>query len=120
MDDYVVVVIRLKAGEDLLAILNGELDNRVLIEHPYYVTYDPSCGNVTMIPYCPLTDEFYFEINRSEINFLVTASRDIATKFLSMVSAAIQVPEAIGEDYTADDVGDLTVANMQLGNTTKH
>lgn len=116
-----VVVIRLKSGEELLAILTGEIDNRVRIEHPYYATVNPASGSVTMIPYCPLTDEIHFELNRSDINFLVTATEEIALKFSNMINAVTQEPEIIGEDRTSDLVSsDVTIANIIPGNTTKH
>lgn len=116
-----VVVIRLKAGEELLAILNGEVDNKVMIEHPYYVTVNPDSGSVRMVPYCPLTDEIYFELNRSDISFLVTANQEIALKFSNMIHTSTQEPEVIGEDHTSDLVSsDVTLANIIPGNTTKH
>lgn len=119
--DNCVVVIRLKAGEEILAVLNGEKDNKVMIEHPYYVTVNPASGSVTMIPYCPLTDEVYFELSRSDINFLVTANEDIALKFSNMINYSNQEPEIIGEDHTSDIVSsDVTIANIIPGNTTKH
>jgi hypothetical protein len=120
MDDC-VVVIRLKSGEELLAILTGEIDNRVKIEHPYYVTISPASGSVTMVPYCMLTDEIHFELNRSDINFLVTANGEIALKFMNMINTATQEPIIIGEDRTSDLVSsDVTIANIIPGNTTKH
>jgi hypothetical protein len=116
-----VVVIRLKSGDELLAILTGEIDNRVMIEHPYYVTVNPASGSVTMIPYCPLTDEIYFELSRPDINFLVTANQEIALKFSNMINSVNQEPEVIGEDRTSDLVSsDVTIANIIPGNTTKH
>lgn len=116
-----VVVIRLRTGEELLSILNGELDNKVRIEHPYYVTVNPASGNVRMVPYCPLTDEIHFELQRSDINFLVVANEDIASKFLNMINTPISEPEVIGEDHTSDLVSsDVTIANIIPGNTTKH
>lgn len=120
MDDC-VVVIRMKSGEELLAILVGELDNRVKIEHPYYVTVNQGSGSISMIPYCPLTDEIMFEISKSDINFLVTASDHIATKFMAMANATLTEPELVGEDHTSDLVNsDITLANIIPGNTTKH
>ena len=116
-----VVVIRMKAGEEILAILVGELDNRVKIEHPYYVTVNAGSGNISMLPYCPLTDEYMFEINRSDINFLVTASEQVATRFISMVDATLSQPQLVGEDHTSDLISsDVTLANIIPCNTTKH
>ena len=119
--DSCVVVVRLRTGDEILAILNGELDNRVRIEHPYFVKINPS-GSVTMYPYCPLTDEVHFELERADINFLAVANDEIATKFMRMISVPMHdEPEVIGEDHTSDLVSsDVTIANIIPGNTTKH
>lgn len=80
-----VVVIRLLSGEDIIAILAGELEDVIRIEHPYFVKYSSALGSVTMAPYCAFTDEVFFELDRKRIDFLVTANDDIAPKFLTMV-----------------------------------
>ena len=102
MIDY-VVVIRTKRGDEILAILNGEMDGIVKTEHPYYVRYNPATSNLAMVPYCPLTDEKYFEFNRDNIEFLVTANRDISAKFIRMVDAAENMINAQARDFLEEE-----------------
>lgn len=88
MNDY-VVTFRMISGEDILAVIVGELDGIVRVEHPHIVKYYPNDGGyLTMIPYCTLTDETYFEFRRDDIKFLVTASEQIASKFLTMIATS--------------------------------
>ena len=85
-----VVVIRTKSGDDLLAILVGELEGIIRTEHPFYVKYNVTQGNFTMVPYCSLSNETYFEFRQDSIEFIVTANFEITSKFLRMVDAYVQ------------------------------
>lgn len=88
MNDY-VVTFRMKDGVDILAVIIGELNGVVRVEHPHIVKYYPNDGGyLTMIPYCTLTDETYFEFPKDEMKFLVTASEQIAIKFLAMIATS--------------------------------
>lgn len=107
-----VVIIRTKYNEDIIAILNGKMGDKIRIEHPYYANVNPATGNATMIPYCPLSDEIYFEMDTSDIRFLVTASEDIGGKFTRMIQASDV--EDVEEDAT------YIPAQVVAGNTTKH
>lgn len=118
----VVVVIRLQNGDDLLAIMQGELDGIVKVETPYYVRVSHSTSNVVMIPYCPLSDERYYEIKKDRIDFLVTANEDISSKFLKMIDSYEQV-EAIKKQLpedTVSEVEDLFAGSYIKGTDTKH
>lgn len=125
MIDY-VVVIRTKQGDDLLALLCGEVNDVVKIEHPYYVKFNPATSNLAVIPYCPLTDEKFFELKRNDIEFLVTANRDISAKFIRMVDAAELVVTAqekgfLEEEEQYDEIeAGLNHKNFVEGNDTKH
>jgi len=47
-----VAVIRLRNGEDVLALLiGGEVDQMIRVEHPYFVKFNPTTSNLTMVPY---------------------------------------------------------------------
>lgn len=118
-----VVVIRTSENDDILAILNGEQDGRVKIEHPYFIRVNPINSNVAMIPYCPLSDERYFDLQRSDIKFLVTANKQITRKFLHMVDTADQVltEEMIAEDEPLDEVeASLLGKTFINGSDTRH
>ena len=118
-----VVVVKTKQGDEILAILNGEINGVIKVEHPFYIRYNPMTNNIGMTPYCALTDEKYFEFRRENLEFLVTASREIAQKFLRLV----ETQEALvsHQSHPADDdefdihsyLGDKTVIP---GGSTKH
>ena len=112
--DGCVVIIRMKSGEEIVAILSGKMGDNIRIEHPYYANVNPMTGNVTMIPYCPLSEETFFELDTSDIRFLVTASEDIGGKFTRMVLATNSDTEHTEEDPT------YIPAQVVLGNNTKH
>jgi hypothetical protein len=118
-----VVVIRTKDNDDILAILNGEQDGRVKIEHPYFIRVNPVNSNVAMTPYCPLSDERYFDLQREEIKFLVTANREITKKFLLMVDVADQelTEEILAEDEPLDELeAALLDKTFVKGSDTRH
>jgi len=121
-----VAVIRLKSGIDVLAILVGDLDNMVRVEHPYFVKANSYITNFSLIPYCGLSDETYYEINRDKIEFIVPASHEVATKFLDVIDQANEIKadtiaELIQEDNYLDQLeARLTNKNYVEGNDTKH
>lgn len=117
-----VVVIRLDNGDDILAILEGEIDDKVRVEHPYYVRVSPGTSNVIMMPYCPLSDETFFEFKKSGMQFLVTANSDISSKFLNMIDAAEQlmIAEMLEEDDPLDEMQSAIMSkNFVRGPDTK-
>lgn len=119
----VVVVIRMHNGDDVIAIITGELDDKVRVEHPYYIKYNPVQGAVGMVPYCALSDEVFFQIDRSKIDFVAVANDDISSKFLRMVDAVdqsryTQMAEADGQ---LDRFQAAVEAKTYIeGNDTKH
>lgn len=119
----VVVIIRLHTGDDIIAIITGELDDKVRVEHPYYIKMNTSQGSVGMVPYCALSDEVFFQIDRKKIDFVAVANNDIADKFLKMIDSLEQsrLNQMLEEDDHADR---LEVALLQKnfieGNDTKH
>ena len=50
-----IVVIRLKNEDELLAILNEEHKDKIVVEYPYFVRFDISTNAVAMTPYCSLS-----------------------------------------------------------------
>lgn len=119
----VVVIVRMHTGEDIIAIITGELDDKVRIEHPYYIRVNSTQGSVAMVPYCALSDEKFFQIDRSKIEFVALANNDISDRFLKMVDGIerIRLEEILDED---DEIDHLEAKLMQKtfieGNDTKH
>lgn len=119
----VVVVIRLHNGDDLIAIITGEMDDKVRVEHPYYIKYNPAQGAVGMIPYCALSDEVFFQIDRSKIDFVAVANNDISDKFLKMVDSVDQLryTQAMEDDEPLDRLeAPIVQKTFVEGNDTKH
>lgn len=119
----VVVVIRLHNGDDLIAIITGEMDDKVRVEHPYYIKYNPAQGAVGMVPYCALSDEVFFQIDRSKIDFVAVANNDISDKFLKMVDSVDQLryTQAMEDDEPLDRLEASIVQKTFIeGNDTKH
>lgn len=121
-DGPVVVVIRLSEG-DVIAILNGEVDGVLRVEHPYYVMLNSTRNQLMITPYCALSDEIYYEIPRSSAQFVVTASSSVARIFFETVDSheLQQTHEAVVESQEYDEI-EATVLNRILapGNDTKH
>jgi hypothetical protein len=116
-----VVVLRLESGDDVLAILDGESDGVVRVEHPYYIKIDQD--NVVMMPFCALSDEAFFEFKRDKLQFVVTANINITEKFLKMVDALeyAATVRAIEEDDPYDALQTaLTNKILIKGSDTKH
>jgi hypothetical protein len=119
----VVVVVRLLKGEDVIAILAGEIENKLRLEYPYFLRYSSINNNLVMHPYCAYTDEVLFEIDVSRVEFVAPARQDISIKFLNMIDTIEQAAtEAILEEDDALDrfeseLHDKTFIN---GNDTKH
>lgn len=122
-DDLVVVAIKLNSGEDLIAIFVKDLGHAICIEHPYYISYTPMLGGYSMLPYCPYSDEVYYQISRDKINFMVTATNEITMRFLDMVDDVEQ--KAIINAMRSEEPYDRLEAAMKSklyiqGNDTKH
>lgn len=121
----VVVVFRTDTGEDLLAIIRGEFDNRVRVESPYFIRFNPATSNVAMVPFCPLSDERFFEFRKDKIQFLVTANREISLKFLRMIGAnnmPVAVAEPVIDQSDEEDLSEYPSSNSTFiqGTDTKH
>lgn len=113
----VVVVIRMESGDDILAIMRGEFNGKIRIESPYYVKVTAASSNVIMMPYCPLSDERFYELNKDKIEFLVTANRDISIKFLKMLDTYDDVA-SYGPEEDDSDIDWLKSSYSKP--TTKH
>lgn len=119
----VVVVVRLNTGDELLAILAGELEGKVKLEHPHYVKFNPTTGTVAMVPYCPLSEEKFYELWRVHCQFVVTAGREISQKFFAMVDTveAKQHRELLEFEEPLDQLEAAISENTYIpGNDTKH
>lgn len=117
--ERVVAVVRLNSGEDVLAILLADKDDRLMVQHPHYIRMNPVNQTVAMIPYCALSDETFYEISKPQIIFTVTATEDISKKFLRMVDARDAIPsDDLEEEW--DGYEDLSSKTIVSGNETKH
>jgi translation elongation factor EF-Ts len=67
-----------------------------------------------MVPFCPLSDETFFEMDVAETRFVVVASESISAKFIAMTNTI--------EPQQDDELDEPTYMVSQLidGNTTKH
>lgn len=118
-----VVVIRLNNESDVLGILDHAADDVVRLEHPFTVFVNGEQNTVAMYPYCSLSDETFYEFKRSDFKFLVTASNEIASKFMRMVDSLEQVKtELILEEDSNLDQLEAHIMNSVFieGNNTKH
>lgn len=117
----VVVVIRLKSGEDVIGIIMGERDGKILLDNPYYAKYSMATGNVSMMPYCPLTDETLFSFEKDNLEFMVTAAASVTTKFISLIEY-FQMSQEKELAKALDDIIEPGFDNTIeiAGNDTKH
>ena len=115
-DDTTVIVIRIKTGEDILAILLGEDDTHMKVQHPYFVKYGASENHILMVPYCPLTDESFYNIAHDRIEFIAVAREDVTTKYLRNLIDLV-IPQS---DEVTELTGTYTTGTYLEGNNTKH
>lgn len=126
MNDICVVIIRLKNDDEIISIFNSENDGIIKVEYPHYVKPEPTTGKILIVPYCPLSDEIFFEFTREDIKFLVTANNSITYDFIEMVNNIEQ-----NKEQEIDDIMELeeTIDKFEsmlkdkffiISNDTKH
>lgn len=119
----VVVILKLTTGEEVIAIICGEDDGKIMLEHPHYIQYNHTHGTVAMLPFCALSDEKYYEIPKADTRFVVTANQDISSKFFNMVDSieAVQTRELLEFEKPLDQLeAGLRQTTFIEGNDTKH
>lgn len=79
-----IIVIRTHQGEDIIATLVGEREEFYDVFNPYFVRYSSGVG-ISLMPYCFLTDQKHFAIAKTKVEFVATAAKPIAKKFLSVI-----------------------------------
>ena len=107
-----VVVIRTNKGDDLLALFELDKGDKVRVRYPYYIRYNPTTQNITMVAYCALSDETYYELKHSDIEFIVVANDDISNKFIGMIGSyekLVTNTEPESEDTKSIITGNLTI-----------
>lgn len=114
----VVVIARMNNGDDVIAIIHGQHENKIKLEHPHFIRYNAAQASIAMLPYCVFSDERFFEVDVSRTEFVVVANDEISTKFLAMVNAANQLRMPEPEEIPVSDRIDL--ASVMQGNDTKH
>lgn len=120
MNAACVVAIRLVNGDDILAILVGDAGDKVRIEHPFFVKFNPLNGSLGALPYCNLTDETYFEITKSKVDFVTLASDEITRMFLKMVTKYTQSKVYGNQEEEEQESNQIAYSSIVQGNDTKH
>lgn len=122
-NDLTVVAIRFNTGEDLLAILEGELDGKLQLAYPHYVKFNSSSQQLMLLPFCSFSDEYLFTIPTSLCLFVVTASDSVANRFIDALNQSITdtIQNTLEEEEQLDKLESLLLnTNYITGNTTKH
>lgn len=120
--ESVVVIVRLLSGDQILGIMLGDADGRVKLEHPHYVKYNPANMTMAMVPFCPLSDEHIFEVAKNEVQFVVTANREVTQRFFE----AVDILEARQHQHSYEIESEyaplekMSLKNYIEGNSTKH
>lgn len=91
-----VVVIRQKQGPDVVGIcvtvkLNETGAGSYLIEHPYVPLVDHDTGSLTLIPYCPLSDQTIYEFPLVDTKFMTPAKEELASEYMAGLSRKLTV-----------------------------
>lgn len=121
MSNHCVIVMKLNSGADMLACLVGESDTKIRVQHPHYVKYSGNSLSLGLIPYCPLSDETYFEFARDKVDFVVLANAVIANNFISMIeSDSSQKLDQLFEQAEEATPQQTVQYNFVEGNDTKH
>lgn len=114
----VVVIARMNNGDDVIAIIHGQLESKIKLECPHFIRFNPAQGSVAMMPYCVFSDERFYEVDTSRTEFVVVANDEISTRFLAMVHAANQLQMPEPEEIPVSD--QTLPASVMQGNNTKH
>jgi hypothetical protein len=115
--DYVIVL--RTDDSDVIGIIVKDDQDSVLIEHPYFIQYNPTSERILLLPYCMYTSETLFVFKKTDIKFLVTASDEVADKFLVTLNTVEARKQYVSE--TKLDVMQAKPNNVvMVGNDTKH
>ena len=102
-----IVTFRNKKEADLIGIFVEQKDEYIVIEHPFFIQYNPINGNVAMAPFCVFSDQSQFKFSLRELQFVVPVRKPIARHFVKMVQA-ITEQEPFDEEPqpTTQDISD--------------
>lgn len=120
--ESVVVIVRMLSGDQILGIMLGDVDGKVKLEHPHFVKYNPANQTMAMVPFCPLSDEAIYEVPKKDVQFVVTANKEVTQRFFE----AVDILEARVHQHSLELEDDyaplerLVFRNYVEGNTTKH
>jgi hypothetical protein len=81
-----VVVLKLKTGDEILAILTCTSTDSVEVAYPFYAYLSIEKNSVIMYPYCSLSDVTHYSFKREECQYIVLASQKVATEFLKVIN----------------------------------
>lgn len=110
-------IIRLKNNEELIAVIEGKFEGKLKISHPYYIKFNSSSNMLGMLPYCPLSDEKYFELDLLNVEFVVSVKKIVKNKYFDMLKDDYDLNESkvsFESDINYDQVMFIE------GNQTKH
>lgn len=106
-EDTPVIIIRLQTGEDMIAVLNSQDENGIIIDYPFYARFDVNRNQLMMVPYCPLSNEVTYFLHDSKVDFLASPKDLIVTKYLQIINS-IEAEEQPASNIVVE------------GNVTKH
>lgn len=122
-NELTVVAIRFNTGEDILAFLEGEIDGKLQLAYPHYVKFNPSSQQLMLLPFCSFSDEYLYTIPSSICLFVVTASNDVANRFIDALNQSITetIQTSLAEEEQLDKLESILLDTTYVsGNTTKH
>ena len=120
-----IVTFRNKKEVDLIGIFIEQKDEYIVIEHPFFIQYNPISGNVAMAPFCVFSDQSQFRFSLRELQFVVPVRKPIAKHFIKMVQAVTE-QEPFDEESqpttqdTSDDLPEDPHFGVQLVSKNIH
>lgn len=110
--DRAVVIARLNSGSDVIGVYVDKSTKTILkLEHPYFIRLVD--GSLVMQPYCAFSPEQFFDIKKKDLQFVVTASEKLASRFISMIELN-EYNQATQEDLDRFDAACSEVAKDRL------
>lgn len=116
MNSHYVIAFRTKEDIDIIGLIVSDRDGLLEVEHPHFVKYNPATNSLMMMPYCYLTDQTLFEFQRQDLKFVVSASEQVALKFLKLLDTSGSHESISDFDHPQEDIRTVILE----GNSTKH
>lgn len=104
-----IVTFRNKRDADLIGILVDQKDDYVVIEHPFFIQFNPMNGNVAMAPFCVFSDQTQFKFLLKELQFVVPVREPVAKHFVKMVKS-LEEDDVFASSTVEEDKSEKTVS----------